>query len=168
MKLSKMKLIIFLVSLFLANNGLAQMEVKMFFNHSCPCSHRLMADIVKSIEKHKKDISVEFYNVAPTDEKGLQFLNERWKLPNKLKVDADKSYAKSLGIVATPEMIISNKGKRIYKGPIIQENYEDFSKNKDMLDLVVTNVVAGKADFPAELQVEGCPLDENNLIFPEE
>ncbi len=143
-------------------------EVKMFFNHSCPCSHRLMPQIMKTLKKYDSKVEATFFNTQEADEKGINLLTKTWELPKRLQVDHQKKYAKELGVVATPEMVVFKDGKKVYRGAIILESDEDPAKDQDMLQEVLSKVTTGKSDFPAETEVSGCPLDEGQLIFPKE
>lgn len=164
-----MKQILLGALIFFASAAHAKsIEVKMFFNHNCPCSHRLMPQIMKTLKEYDGKVETTFFNTQEADEKGLNLLTKTWALPKRLEVDHQKKYAKELGVVATPEMVVFKEGKKVYRGAIILESDEDASKDQDMLKEVLSKVTNGKSDFPAETEVSGCPLDEGQLIFPKE
>lgn len=142
-------------------------EVKLFINHSCPCSHRLIKDIVQTFEKYPEAKPV-FYNVAQVDQKGLDFLTKSWSLPTPMQKDSDKMIANKYKISATPEMVVLKGDEILYKGAVIQEKEVTGEAEKNILDLVLAEIKSGQKLTVQNEEVYGCPLNEGQLIFPTE
>jgi hypothetical protein len=77
----------------------------VFLNHGCPCSHRLMPEIMTTLNKYKSEINVNFLNITQVDQKGKQILEKNWNLSSALNIDEGKKIAKEYNITATPSIV---------------------------------------------------------------